>query len=214
MSLYINTKKAADDSVTNTTNKLAAQIECSAKTMKELGISKQSIDYGNSDLDPFFCWYCHLFFMNRTKHLLFVNALSRYPVVTNEVTRKEIRNLDALLAFALTLQLQQEGVSHEVNHRITEDLASPKISKSNNRTIIGTAVEYERLLWAYLEYSPHHRRPETPTQMGLKLARTPMVKMRPEPFPYRVFSDQLLARYGDTGHFDFNPIALKANRIN
>jgi hypothetical protein len=136
---------------------------------------------------------------------------TRYPVLSEEVTRRDMRSIDSVLAFSLVLQLQDEGVSHEVIHNLTSDLANATLARCNNRSIVGTAVEYERMMWAYLEYSPHRRSPETPTQMGLKLARVPIVKMRPEPFPYRVFREQLLARYGDTGHFDFDPISLKPN---
>ena len=142
---------------------------------------------------------------------MFVNAATRYPLLSEAVTRDDIRLLDAVLAFSLVLQLQNEGVSPDVIHKVTSDLANPTLAKSNNRSIIGTSVEYERMMWAYLEPSPHSRTPETPTQMGLKLARVPIVKMRPEPFPYKFFREQLLARYGDTGHFDFNPISLKSN---
>jgi len=145
---------------------------------------------------------------------MFVNTATRYPLLSDEVTRTDIRSLDAVLAFRLVLQLQDEGVSQHVIHHVTSDLANPTLAKSNNRSIIGTAVEYERMMWAYLAPSAHSQTPETPTQMGLKLARVPIPKMRPEPFPYRVFRDQLLARYGDTGHFDFNPVSLQRNCFN
>ena len=112
-----------------------------------------------------------------------------------------MRSLDSVLAVSLALQLQDEGVSLEVIRNVTSDLANATLARCNNRSIVGTAVEYERMMWAYLEYSPHRRSPETPTQMGLKLARVPIVKMRPEPFPYRGFREQLLARYG--GHRAF-----------
>jgi hypothetical protein len=184
--------------------KAISQIHCSARTLKELGVPPKSVDYGNPDADQFFCWYCNLIFINRKKHLIFVNMATRYPVLSEEVTRRDMHSLDSVLAFSLVQQLQDEGVAHEVIHHLTSDLAKATLAKCNNRSIIGTAVECERMMWAYLEYSPHRRSPETPTQMGLKLARVPILKMRPEPFPYRIFKEQLLARYGDTGHFDFD----------
>jgi hypothetical protein len=187
------------------------QILCSTRTLKEIGVPPKSIGYGDAETDQFFCWYCNVLFINRKKHLMFVNAATRYPLLSEQVTRDDIRSLGAVLAFTLVLQLKEEGVSHDVIHKVTSDLANPTLGKSNNRSLIGTAVEHERMMWAYLEPSPHRRTPETPTQMGLKLARVPMLKMRPEPFPYRVFRDHLLARYGDTGHFDFNPISLKTD---
>lgn len=194
--------------------KATSQIHCSARTLKEIGLPPKSVGYGDPETDQFFSWYCNLIFINRKKHLIFVNMATRYPVLSEEVTRRDMRSIDSVLAFSLVLQLQDEGVSHEVIHNLTSDLANATLARCNNRSIVGTAVEYERMMWAYLEYSPHRRSPETPTQMGLKLARVPIVKMRPEPFPYRVFREQLLARYGDTGHFDFDPISLKPNCFN
>jgi hypothetical protein len=191
-----------------------SQIHCSARTLKEIGLPPKSVGYGDPETDQFFCWYCNLLYINRKKHLMFVNAATRYPLLSAEVTRTDIRSLNSVLAFSLVLQLRDEGVSHDVIHHLTSDLANPILAKSNNRSIIGTAVEYERMMWAYLAPSAHARTPETPTQMGLKLARVPIPKMRPDPFPYRVFRDQLLARYGDTGHFDFNPVSLKRNCSN
>jgi hypothetical protein len=186
-----------------------ARIECSAKTIKELGLNKEPLGYGNLEVDPLFCWYAHLFYLNRKKCLLFVNTLTRYPVLSVELSRKEIQNFNAVLGESLKAQLFDEGVSDEVIAKFLQHLYRPEISKSKNRSIIGTAVDYERLIRAYFEYPTDPRGPITQTQMSLRLARTPILSMRPDPFPYKVFSAQLQSRYGETGHFRFDSVAMR-----
>lgn len=195
--------------VSDSSTIINARIECSARTLKELGLQKEPIGYGNLDADPFFCWYSHLFHLNRKKCLLFVNVLTRYPVLIVGVSRVEIRYSNALLCEGLKPQLNDEGVSDEIIFRFIQHLHRPEMSKSKNRSIIGTAVDYERLIRAHLEYSPDHTMPQTEAQMSLRLARTPILAMQPDNYPYKVFSDELLKRYGETGHFRFDTVAMK-----
>lgn len=197
--------------MTQSNTMINARMECSAKTLKELGLEKEPVGYGSLEVDPFFCWYAHLFYLNRKKNLLFVNSLTRYPVLAVEISRKEIHYLNAVLGESLKPQLHDEGVSDYVISRFLEHLYKPEISKSKNRSIIGTAVDYERLIRAHLEYSPAYHQGGTPTQMSLRLARTPILAMRPHPFPDQVFSAELLRRYGETGHFRFDRLATKSS---
>ena len=78
------------------------QIHYSARTLKEIGLPPKSIGYGDPETDQFFCWYCNLLYINRKKHLMFVNAATRYPLLSEEVTRDDIRSLDAVLALTVT----------------------------------------------------------------------------------------------------------------
>jgi len=190
-----------------------ARIECSAKTLKELGLHKEPVGYGTLEVDPFFCWYSHLTLLDCKKCLLFVNALTRYPVFVLKVSRKEIQHFNALLGESLKPQLYDEGVSDKIIHKFLEHLYQPEISKSKNRSIIGTAVDYERLIRAHLEHSPPNTQAKTQTEMSLRLARTPIVSMRPDPFPNEVFCAELFRRYGETGHFRFDPIATKPSSL-
>ena len=58
------------------------QIHCSTRTLKEIGVPPKSIGYGDSETDQFFCGYCNLLYINRKKHLMFVNAATRYPLLS------------------------------------------------------------------------------------------------------------------------------------
>jgi hypothetical protein len=179
-----------------------ARIECSAKTLKELGLSKEVVTHGTLDVDPFFSWYCHFFFLNRKKCLLFVNTLTRYPVLAINLSRKEIKQLNSVLGETLRIQLLEEGVPDNVIDQLLLHLYKPEISKSKNRSVIGTAVTLEKDLRAHLQFAPYDVRAKTQIEMSLLLARTPICSMKPDPFPERCFSNELLKRYGETGHFE------------
>jgi hypothetical protein len=189
-----------------------ARIECSVKTLKELGLHKDPVGYGRIEVDPFFCWYAHLLYLNRKKCLLFVNVLTRYPVLAVNLSREDIQDFNAVLGESLKPQLRDEGVSEGAINRFLEHLFRPEISKSSNRSIIGTAVEYERMIRDYTVYSDAHHFPITEAQISMRLARIPILSMKPEPFSYKVFSSELKRRYGDSGRFDFDPFSKKTNQ--
>jgi hypothetical protein len=130
-------------------------------------------------------------------------------VIAVELSRKEIRHFNAILGETLKVQLHDEGVSERVIIKFLAHLYQPEISKTKNRSIIGTAVDYERLIHSHVEYSPVYVQAKTQTELSIKLARTPILAMKPDPFPYKVFSAELFKRYGDTGHFDYEPIPVK-----
>lgn len=184
---------------------ISARIECSAKTLKELGLHKEPVSYGTPGVEPFFSWYAHLFHLDRKKCLLFVNCLTRYPVVALYLSRKEIRYLNAILGESLKPQLAREGVPDGTTMKFLEHLYRPEITKSNNRSIIGTAVDYQRQLFSQLD-NPHWTdKLQTQTDISLLLARTPILVMKEDSFPYSVFKKQLAERYGETGNFPRAP---------
>lgn len=186
-----------------------AIFHCSSKVLKELGVRNEQIENGDGVVDPFFCWYVHLFSLHRKKCLLFVNVLTRYPVFVPNVKRAEIRTLDALLATHLEVQLVDEGVSRACISSVIMPLCSSKIAKSNNRSVIGCAVEFERQIMAYLFYAQKEETPITASALSLRLARVPISSLRPSFFPYLLFRDELMSRFGETGHFTSDPIAMK-----
>jgi hypothetical protein len=186
-----------------------ARLECSIKVLGELGLKKEPLGYGDPAVDPFFAWYVHLFHYERKKSLVFVNCRTRYPIIAPFVTRDEIRALNIILAQHLRAALIAEGVTDAVISKFLVHLSSPEISKSNNRSVIRSSAEYERLIFAILENPYHPGGIYTQTEMSLRLARTPILTLKPNHFPYSAFSSEILRRYGETGHFRFDPIAMK-----
>lgn len=173
-----------------------SRIECSAKVLKELG--KQGAPYGDTEVDPFFSWYCNLFFIDGKRCLLFVNTLSRYPILRFYVSRQDIGRLNELLQETLADVLRAEGVSDNLIFQVIQPLAKPELTKSKNRSIIGSTVDYQRLILTGLDYEP---REMCDLRESLDLARTPIIAMKGDSFPYSVFREELQKRYGETGHF-------------
>lgn len=185
------------------TNIIPSHIECSAKVLKELGIPNQKVGYGSFEVDPFFCWYAHLFYLQGKKSLLFLNSLTRYAVVALDQPRSEIRLINAVLGDNLQCILNREKVPADVIKKYVEHLYQPEITKSKNRSVIGTAVDFEFQLKCILENScPSELK--TQADLSIELSRTPINKL-PEHFPHDFMRKELLKRYGQTGEFAHDP---------
>jgi len=179
-------------------------MECSNKVLKELGLAKHSIGYGAVSADPFFTWYVQLFNVGEEKCLVFVNLLTRYPVIALNLTEDEIRNLNAVLGECLKLQLAAEGVSTSLVHKFLEHLYQLEISKSNNFSIIATASHLQKYLFRHLECRNSGSTALSETDVSLELARYPILNLKEgEKFPHKAFREELLKRYGTTGKFPF-----------
>jgi len=165
--------------------------------LKILNIEPKKVGYGVFETDPFFTWYAHLFYYDRRKCLIFVNALTRYTVTIPGLKVDEIRQPNKLLCESLKIQLACEGVPEGIIRKFLEHLYMPELTKSKNKSIIGTAVESQRHIEFYLEGG----RIINEVEMGMKLSRIPTPVMKPDCFPHTVFKNELLSRYGQTGKF-------------
>lgn len=180
-----------------------SRLECSHKTLKEMGLEKQSLEYGSPDVDRLRCWYCHLFLLENQRCLLFINCLTRYPLVRFFVAPQEFRFLSKLLQDSLVDVLREEGVNDDVLFQLYKLFDNPEIAKSKNRSIIGTAVDFEFLINSYL-YNPRgNPLPAHDRLLSLKLARTPISALKPFIFPHRALQEELERRFGESGHFKF-----------
>lgn len=62
---------------------------------------------------------------------------------------------------------------------------------------------------AYLFYAQEEETPITASALSLRLARVPISSLRPSSFPYLLFRDELLSRFGERGHFSSDSIEMK-----
>ena len=184
-------------------NIFPARIECSAKVLKELGIPNQKVGYGSFEVDPFFCWYAHLFYMRGKKSLLFLNSLTRYSVVALNQSRSEIRHINAILGDNLQCILNREKVPDEIIKKYVAHLYQPELTKSKNFSVIGSTVDFASLI-RRISNNPHTPYIKTQLDFSIRLSRTPVLTS-PVYFPYKRMQEELLTRYGQTGEFAHNP---------
>lgn len=184
--------------MTDTNYILPARIECSLKTLKEIGLHKEPVGYGFAEVDPFFCWYAHLFYLDHKKCMLFINALTRYPVIALAISRKEIFHLNYLLGETLRTQLAYKNVPQEIIMKFLEHLYRPELCKSKNRSIIGTAVDYEYHIKAHLDHASEERIAKSQEQLSSIISKIPCSILKYDD-PSTAFRNELEKRYGQTG---------------
>jgi hypothetical protein len=116
-------------------------------------------------------------------------------------------HIGELLSFNLQLQLSLEGVGFENSCRLTDHYTEPEITKSRNRSVIGTAVDYEQGIIVHLN-NPYAPAARDQVELSVLMARTPILSMKGEHFPCKAFSNELLKRYGEAGHFGFEIVGM------
>ncbi len=71
-------------------------LRCTTKILKEMGVSKSSLEDVSENNHPLREWYVNLFHFNRKKCLLFTNAATLFSFVVQGVSRNEIRKIESL----------------------------------------------------------------------------------------------------------------------
>ena len=94
--------------------------------------------------------------------------------------------------------LKLEGVSEQVRELYCRQFQNGKYGKSSNRSVIGTAVEYERMLKDHLSYASTKSYTKQ-EDLSRYLARTPLIG--PKLWPHKAMKEALLERFGETGEF-------------
>lgn len=86
-------------------------LRCTAKLLKEIGITKADIAKIESHSSLLGDWYAHLFFLARRKCVIFAHAKTYYAFVTYDVKRQDIRRLDEIFRTNLGRRLFEDGFS-------------------------------------------------------------------------------------------------------
>ncbi len=118
-------------------------IYCSNKLKEFIGPSSLSAA-GSDTQNPFGDWNAHLFYFNRHKHLIFVNNLSYYSIIIENIKKAELKNFDKLFINRLTDQLVFDKVIDISDVLITiQKLLPLQLSSTNNdKKTIGTMNEF------------------------------------------------------------------------
>lgn len=158
-------------------------IRCTAKVLKELGISKsQIIDYSDQP-QPLQEWYANLFYRNRKRCLIFTNTDSLFSFIVPHVYRKDIKNILELFRKGLSKALFYENFDADQIKKVMSLVDDLTIAKTNNRSVLGSMNE---LVFQYLSYLDLH---EDDGEEGLilashKLNKTPMSGVKEEGFNF------------------------------
>ncbi len=122
-------------------------IRCTAKLIKELGLTKSEL----ADEPPKFSflgqWHANLIYISRRKCVLFANDKILINFIVPDVSRAEIKNLGSMFESTFHCILADEGYSQKQIIKILAEYSEIGIGKSNNRSVLGSlndlAFHYE-----------------------------------------------------------------------
>jgi hypothetical protein len=111
-------------------------IRCTAKLLKEMGISKTSLaDIQDAGFDE---WYAHLFFLQRRKCVIFCHVATLYAVVAYDVKREQIKRLDALFSNNLGRRLYEDGFSADTIKGFLEKAGNVVCARTIDKKTLGS----------------------------------------------------------------------------
>jgi hypothetical protein len=93
------------------------------------------------DVPPFLSWHVHIYNLNKRKHIVFVNDLTRLAIIIDGIRTGQLEKLKE--KFLLTLQeyLTREGFNDSLINTYIDLSAEVIITKTNNRSVLGTMKE-------------------------------------------------------------------------
>ncbi|WP_136609055.1 DUF6933 domain-containing protein [Paenibacillus dokdonensis] len=90
---------------------------------------------------PFLSWHVNIYNLNKRKHIVFVNDLTRLAIIIDGIRTGQLERLKDKFLLTFRDYLLQEGVDESLINRYLVNGAEVVISKTNNRSVLGTMKE-------------------------------------------------------------------------
>jgi hypothetical protein len=117
--------------------KIVFVLRLTRKLLKEMKVNPSEIDISQS----LFSWHGNIFLLNRRKHVLFVNDLSRLSIILAGVRSSQYKIMNELFLSELKAYLENVGMDQTLINSYIRDGQEMIISKTNNRSVLGTMKE-------------------------------------------------------------------------
>ena len=119
-------------------------IRITQKLQKEIGFKLTNLLVGEGPFSLFAEWYAHMFFLNRKKHLIFVETQTLFSFCVENVSRKDIRvRFSELFEKGLSKALFVEGVNAQIMSKVMDICRRDwTFSKTEHRRTIGAMNEF------------------------------------------------------------------------
>ena len=89
----------------------------------------------------FLSWHVNIYNLNKRKHIVFVNDLTRLAIIIDGIRTGQIERLKEKFMITLREYLLREGVNESLINRYFANREEVVISKTNNRSVLGTMKE-------------------------------------------------------------------------
>ncbi|MFH5184088.1 DUF6933 domain-containing protein [Paenibacillus sp. TAB 01] len=108
-------------------------------TKKLLIDMKMEKAVGKIDIsDSFFSWHANLVMVNRRKHVIFMNDLSRLSITMSGIRSTQYKNLKDLFLKDLNDFLISEDTDKAMIHEYINNCENVVVTTTNNRSVIST----------------------------------------------------------------------------
>ncbi|WP_246317205.1 DUF6933 domain-containing protein [Paenibacillus agri] len=97
------------------------------------------VEYEN--ISPLLSWHANIIRLNKRKHILFVNDLSRLSIIIDGVRTLQLNILLDKFHSRLFEYLVSEGIEQKVIESYLKEGLETNISKTNSRSVLGTMKE-------------------------------------------------------------------------
>jgi len=115
-----------------------AILRCTKKLLSELNIRPGDNQHLFDDLGS---WHCNLLRIDRRKCILFTHDRTLYSFLVPCLTKPDFQNIYEIFRQNLLKNLIQEAIPQQHIELFLENTRKIKISKSNNRSVLGSMNE-------------------------------------------------------------------------
>jgi hypothetical protein len=150
-------------------------IRCTAKLLKEIGITKSDIAEDESQVSLLGDWYANLFFLFRKKNIIFTNTRTLYTVIAFEVKRAQIKNIGEIFRRELEKALLDEDFDGAIIQRIINDYEEVQIGKTKDKSVLGVMVEHVKNVRWMIEERESEWNSHNLSEVIKQLNRTPLL---------------------------------------
>lgn len=126
-------------------------IRCTAKLLKEIGLTKDEASENESSESTLGDWYAHLFFIERKKCLIFTNARTFFTFMVFNINRAQIRSLGDIFRAELGKVLLEEDFDGALIQRLIDECRDIQFGRTNSKSVLGVMNDHVRntkwLIW-------------------------------------------------------------------
>ena len=113
-------------------------VRCTGKLQKEMGLKKADLLEAEPHFSYLGSWHANLIHIDRRKCVLFVNDKTLFNFIAPDVSRTEIRNLNALFKSYLECVLADEGIVASAREKILAEYDEVGYPKTNSKSVLGS----------------------------------------------------------------------------
>ncbi|MGR9053566.1 MAG: DUF6933 domain-containing protein [Gammaproteobacteria bacterium] len=113
-------------------------INCTQKLQKELGLKKADLVILEPEDTTLGSWHANMLFIQHRQCVLFVNDKTLFNFIIPDLSRENLRRLDALFRNLLHSVLAEEGFDEALRDRIMQEYANIGYAATNNRSVMGS----------------------------------------------------------------------------